>query len=79
VLVALIPLLVQIKSPVLNAPDPAFVFEELVGEILKESPKLITPPLTLLIEIGPTIDGIVNTLYSSILPIAYDKKGEMFD
>lgn len=68
-LVALIPLLVHMKSPVLNEPDPAFVLEELVGEIFKESPKLITPPLTLIILIGPTMDGMVNTLYEiSLLP-----------
>lgn len=62
-LVALIPLLVQMKSPVLNEPEPAFVLEELVGEMFNESPKLITPPLTLIILIGPTMDGMVNTLY----------------
>jgi hypothetical protein len=64
VLVALIALFVIIKSPVLKEPAPENVLEELVGDTFNESPKLIIPPSTLLIVTGPTMDGMVNTLFS---------------
>lgn len=59
VTVALKPLFVTGKSPVLNDPDPAYVFEVLFGAIYRESPKLTIPPLpTLTTLTPPTIAGI---------------------
>lgn len=48
------------KPPVFPAPEPDIDFEALLGEIKKVSPNWTTPPPTLMICTGPTIEGIDN-------------------
>ena len=57
--VKLNPLFTTWKSPVLNAPEPAYVLEVDFGVVLKLSPKFTTPP-ALFILTGPTIEGIIE-------------------
>lgn len=77
VLVELRPLFVFKKSPVLNEPEPAYVFDVDFGEIYKASPIFMTPALPILFTfIPPTIEGIDqpsfllrnNVLYGDISP-----------
>jgi hypothetical protein len=67
------PFITRAKSPVLNDPAPAKVFEELVGARIMESPKCtiqLGPTLSILT--FPIIAGIVPLLAYGYSPLLYD-------
>jgi hypothetical protein len=67
------PFITRAKSPVLNDPAPAKVFEELVGARIMESPKFT-------IELGPTLSILTFPIMAGIVPLlAYGYSPLLYD